>query len=87
MQPRISQVLRMHEDILFGFIQPCISQVLRVHKDLLLDLLSSSAVQMENRSGQFDPKRTSIVWTRPNSLLPTGHEQGRVESQRGGQLR
>ncbi len=51
-----------------GFIQPRISQVLRVHKDLLLDLFSSSAVQMENQSGQFVPNRASIVWTRPNSL-------------------
>ncbi len=51
-----------------GFIQLRISQVLRVHKDLWLDLFSSSAVQIENHSGQFEPKRTSIVWTWPNSL-------------------
>ncbi len=68
-----------------GFIQPRISQVLRVHKDLLLDLFSSSAVQMENHSSQFEPKMSYIVWTQLNSL--PGHEQGRVESQSAGQLR
>ncbi len=45
-----------------------ISQVSRVHKDLLLDLFSSSAVQMEKHISKFVPKRTSIVWARPNSL-------------------
>ncbi len=51
-----------------GFIQLRISQVLRRHKDLLSYLFSSSAVQIENHSGQFEPKKTFIVWTRPNPL-------------------
>ncbi len=48
--------LRNEKQRSLGFVQPRISQMLRVHKDLLLDLLSSSAVQMENYSGQFEPK-------------------------------
>ncbi len=57
---------------LLGFIQPCISQVSRVHMDLLLDLFSSSAMQMENHSGQKD-----IFW------LDTAEFIGRVCSLRG----
>ncbi len=62
-------------------------EVLSAQKDLFLDLFSSSVVQVEIYSGQFEPKRTSFVWTRPNSLiglLLARHEQVRVESQSGG---
>ncbi len=47
---------------------PRISQVLRVHKVLLLGLFSSSAVQMEIHSAQFELKRASTVWALQNSL-------------------
>ncbi len=46
------------------FIQPRILQVLMVRNGLF----SSSNVQMENHRDQFVPKRSSIVWTRPNSF-------------------
>ncbi len=63
----------------------------RKDKDLWLDLFSSSAVQMENHRGQFEPKKGHPLFGLGRiycqGLLPTGNEQGRVESQIGDELR